>query len=126
VRTVWHGLLRLVAAALLLIYVGWQVFWLSRAQIPPSLFLAFTGLPAATTGGTRSILQLLHGEVRASLRLNAMAVPMTLLFVLSVGWVVTEGLRHRRWRLPQAFLVAWLALLAVAWVIKLVQHAVTN
>ena len=51
-----------------------------------------------------------------------MAVPITLLFFLSIGWVLVQGLRRRGFRLPRFFLFAWLVILAVAWVIKLTQH----
>ena len=118
-----HALLRLLAAAVSCVYGGWQLFWLTQGRIPPALFLALTGLPAPTTGGTRAMLHLAHGEWRASLIANPMAVPITVLFGLSVGWLLYRGLRQRRWSLPAGCLLAWLSVLGVAWAIKLLQHA---
>ena len=42
-------------------YAIWNLFWLAQAKVPPSIFTATTGLPCATTGGTRSVLALLAG-----------------------------------------------------------------
>jgi hypothetical protein len=117
-----HTILRLTAGSLLAAYCCWQVFWLARGRIPPALFLAVTGLPAPTSGGTRGITHLLRGDWRGSLHHNPMAVPLALLFGLSVGWLLVRGARCRRWRLPRAFLLAWAVLLALAWVIKLAQY----
>ena len=122
-ESAWHSVLRAVAAALAVVYCGWQVFWLTQGRIPPVLFLALTDLPAPTTGGTRSMVHLFAGRWRESLWENALALPIAVLFVLSVCWVLVQGLRSRRWRLPQGFLVAWLGTLGIAWAIKLVQHA---
>ena len=122
----WHAVLRVVGAAVLVVYCGWQAFWLCQGRIPPALFLALTGLPAPTTGGTRAMMQLLRGDWQVSVYHNAMAVPLTLLFLLSGGWLLVQGLRRRRWRLPQGFFVAWLVVLAVAWITKLAQAALVS
>jgi hypothetical protein len=132
----WQGasraVLRAAAAALLVTWCGWQVIWLAQARLPPALFLAITGLPAPTTGGTRSLARLFRGDWslarlfrgdwKGSVQYNAMAVPITLLFGLTVGWLLIQGLRRRGWRVPRFFLPAWLGLLGLAWAIKLAQH----
>ncbi len=118
-----HAVLRVLAAALLVVYLGWQVFWLAQGQIPPALFLALTGLPAPTTGGTRAVLHFSHGEWRESLACNPMALPITLLAVASLAAVVATRLRRGRWRLPRGFGAAWLAVLVIAWVLKLLFFA---
>jgi hypothetical protein len=70
------------------------------------------------------MVHLFQGQWRESLRCNPMALPITLLFVLSMVWLLVHGMKGRGWCLPHGFLVSWLALLAVAWVIKLGQFAV--
>jgi len=67
--------LRSVAAALAVIYIVWNVGWLSLGKVPPALFLALTGLPAPTTGGLHSIRALISGDWRLSLAWNPLAVP---------------------------------------------------
>jgi hypothetical protein len=103
------------------IYGAWQMLRLVQGQLPPALFLAITGLPAPTSGGTRSVLCLLQGDWRGSLQHNAMAVPITILALGSAAWALGQALRRRRVRLPRGMGIVWVIVLAFAWTIKLVQ-----
>jgi hypothetical protein len=114
-----HFVLRTTAAAMLVVYVLWNLFWLAHARIPPSLFLGLTGLPGPTTGGTRSFFCLLHGDWRGSLAYNPMTVPILGLFIFSVTRLTIQVIGRRRLRLPDWVLWALLSLLGVAWLIKL-------
>jgi hypothetical protein len=112
-------MLRCLAAALLVVYLAWNLFWLSQRAIPPSLFAAMTGLPCPTTGGTRAFCCLLEGDVRESLRFNAMTIP---LLAMLFATLAAAACRHRPGRavsLPPWFVSVWLGLLLVAWVMKL-------
>lgn len=101
-------------------YCIWNVYWLAQGKIPPSIFLFMTGLPAPTTGGTRAIVQLSQGDWRQSLRYNAMALPLIFLLVLSLGWLACQAFARKRLNLPLAVFWAWVMVLGVAWVLKLV------
>jgi hypothetical protein len=118
-RWLWHRLLRTVAGGAFLGYLVWQIHWLSKGQVPPALFLALTGWPAPTTGGTRAILFLLRGDWHGSLHANALAVPMTLLLVFTLSLLGGQLLRGRRLRLPGAVVLAWVIILSTAWIIQL-------
>jgi hypothetical protein len=111
---------------MVLVYGVWQVVWLGQGRLPPALFLAITGLPAPTTGGTRSVLCLLRGDWRGSLHYNAMAIPITLLALGSAAWAVGQAFRRRRVRLPRGAGIAWVIVLGLAWSIKLVQEALCS
>lgn len=111
--------LRTTGAALLVVYVLWNLFWVSHASIPPSLFRALSGLPAPTTGGTRAVQQLLAGQGAESLRCNAMTVPLCLLLVLSGSWLGRQSSTGRRLSLPQWLAWSWFLVLALAWLLKL-------
>ena len=115
-----HFMLRTTAAAVLVVYVLWNLCWLAHARVPPSLFLALTGLPCPTTGGTRSFLCLLRGDWRGSLAYNAMTVPILGLLLFCVACLTIQVIRRQRMRLPNWTLWAWLGVLGVAWVIKLI------
>jgi len=105
--------------AALAAYCSWWLFWLCRGMFPPAPFLSITGLPAPTTGLTRSLVCLFKADVSASLRWNPLAVPIVLLFVLSLGWLFAGIARKRKAAIPSMFLPAWLIVLAVAWLAKL-------
>jgi hypothetical protein len=112
-------MLRCTAVALVVVYLGWNAWWLSQAAIPPSLLTGLTGLPCPTTGGVRSLRMLWQGDVWGSLRMNAMAAPMTILFLLSAIWPIAQAACRRRPSLPSSILWCWAAVLAVAWAWKL-------
>jgi len=97
------------------VYVAWNVYWLAQQKIPPSLFKALTGLPCPTTGGTRSALALYHGDFAASLRFNPMLLPISALLAMTIALAIA-----RRGRAPGWLARAWIVLLGVAWLIKLV------
>jgi hypothetical protein len=113
--------LRAVALVCFAGYLAWNAWWLAGGRVPGSIFRAATGLPCPTTGGTRSALALLSGDIYASLAHN----PFTLVFIGLLGWSVTALVRSYR-RLGHAELgrgtgLAWFATLGVAWVFKLAQ-----
>jgi len=116
---VWQLSLRCCGILSLTGYCVWNVFWLVQGRVPPSIFMAVTGLPAPTTGGTRAVLQLVEGNWHESLRYNAMALPLLFLFVLSCNWIVCQAIARKRLSLPLAVFWAWVAALGVAWVLKL-------
>lgn len=118
---IWYRALRCLAVAMILVYCVWQVYWLGMGQLPPALFLAFTGLPAPTTGGTRSVGCLLRGDWQGSLHHNAMTIPVTLMAIGCAVWVTVLVSRRRQIRLPRGMGLAWVVLLALAWSIKLLQ-----
>ena len=51
------------------------------------LYTYLTGLPAPTTGCTRSVLWLLQGNWRESLCWHPLSMPILGLFILSLGWL---------------------------------------
>jgi hypothetical protein len=111
--------LRAVGIALGAVYIAWNAFWLCQGIVPQSLFKALTGWPSPTTGGTRSIKQLLAGNWVESLRYNLMAVPICLLLFASVACLGWQGLRGWRLSLPRWIVWAWAIVLSMAWVFKL-------
>lgn len=112
-------LLTAVALLGLAAYCAWWTYWLVQGRLPPAPLKAVTGLPAPTTGCTRSLTCLLHGDVGAALRWNLFAVPIAALFALSLGWLAVRSLRRRPLLLPTSFLYVWAVLLLVAWGTKL-------
>jgi Protein of unknown function (DUF2752) len=118
-RTAVRWFLRAAAMGGFAGYCVWNVYWLAHGSLPPSIFVAVTGFPAPTTGGTRAVVHLWRGDVRESLRYNAMAIPILLLVAFTLGWLLRQAATRRRLLLPWSFFWAWAALLAVAWVLKL-------
>jgi hypothetical protein len=101
------------------LYVSWNVYWLAAGRVPPSMLTGLTGLPAPTTGGTRSVTALLDGDLPRSLYYNAMTIPILGLLTITVSQVLLKG-RGDNW-----LVTAWVAVLSVAWVGKLLSPSVT-
>ena len=116
-----HKMLRCTAAAMVVVYGVWQLYWLSGCCLPPSLFLAMTGMPAPTTGGTRSFLCLMRGDFFGSLHHNPMSIPIACMTVYSLMIVGVQAVRHEHVRLSNRIGVTWVAVLSLAWILKLLQ-----
>ena len=104
---------------MLAIYVAWNIVWLARGEVPPSLLTGLTGIPAPTTGGTRSIRALLGGDPLGSLYYNPMTAPILGMLALTLFQVCRRG-RAAAWVGG-----GWAAVLSLAWVLKLLSPADT-
>jgi hypothetical protein len=110
---------RVLAALCFTGYVIWNIYWVAQGRIPPSIFLKTTGWPCPTTGGSRAIVQFSQGNWNESLRYNAMALPIILLSIVTVGWLVRQAILRGRLSVPISLFWVWIAVLGVAWVLKL-------
>ena len=110
-------------AVALLTYTGWNTWWLLvRKCIPPSMLLEVFGIPAPTTGMTRSWVCLINGRPLQALLWNPMTLPVTLLYAASLAWIILSvAFRKRITNLPPLMVKAWFILLPTAWCIKLLQ-----
>lgn len=118
-RNTGSRMLGIAGAVSLAGYVGWNVYWLGQGRIPPAIFLALTGVPAPTTGGTRAMSALFAGDFAGMLHHNALALPLAILFIATLGrpWF------SRPRRIPPILVRTWVVLLTAAWVVKLTQAA---
>lgn len=119
----WTSFLRCFTAALIGVYIAWNVFWLAQLKLAPSLFESITGVPCATTGGTRGFLAAIRGDWQASLFHNPMTLPILAILAVSLAMIVGKALRGRPVRLPRWVFVSWLLVLSVAWAYKIFQWA---
>ena len=83
--------------AALAAYCAWWAYWLARGKLPSAPLLAITGFPAPSTGCVRSLQSLLAGHIAMSLRWNPFALPLTLLFLLSIAILLGQALGRAYW-----------------------------
>ncbi len=105
--------------ASLLLYLCWNAAWLAQGRLAPSLLVGIFGIPAPTTGLTRSLGELLQGNFDAALLWNPFTIPICLLFIATICWALSIALRRRR-SLPAPIVRIWLTLLAAAWIAKFI------
>jgi hypothetical protein len=100
-------------------YLVWNVYWLSRGRLPPSILLELTGVPVPTTGFTRSWISLFRGNWGDFFLWNPFSIPLVVLLVLSAASLGRSYLRGRPLLLEKPLAWGWLIVLAAAWVTKL-------
>ena len=115
----WRFALRTLGASVLIVYLGWNLFWLVQLRVPPSLFQSLTGLPCPTTGCTRSMLALYRGEITESLRYNALTVPICLLLAATLSQLLSQLLARNRLAVSPWLVSLWAIILPLAWLLKL-------
>jgi hypothetical protein len=99
-------------------YLTWNALWLAGRRLPPSILLAWFGIPCPTTGFTRSMLALARGEFRISLLWNAYSIPLALLLAGSLAYLAQRALVRQELVLPRWVGAAWLIILVEAWLTK--------
>ena len=114
------AIMRIAAVSLFGLYLFWNVLWWIHGQLAPSMLLAFTGLPAPTTGVTRSLQHLWAGDVWTSLHYNPMSVPILLLIATTIAIIARRGLHKQRLVLPPAVALAWACVLGIGWIAKFI------
>lgn len=112
-------LLRYGAIFCATLYVVWNLAFILQGKIPPSMLTGLTGLPSPTTGGTRSISHLLHGDLQESLRANLFAFPISACFSVTLLLLGAQLLHHKPLSLPRWLVGTWGILLLSAWIFKL-------
>jgi hypothetical protein len=99
-------------------YVAWNVVWLARGRIPPSIWTYCTSLPCPTTGVCRSLSTLCRGDICAAFMWNAFTFPYLCLIGLSAAVLLKQYLGKQELRLPPLLANAWWLTLSLGWAAK--------
>jgi hypothetical protein len=106
------------ALAAFLFYLGWNLHWILKKKIPPSILQSFTGIPCPTTGCTRAVLAALHGEWRSAFLWNPLTSIYLGLLLFSALWLGGQLAQRKRLALPSWAAWSWVAALLLGWVCK--------
>ncbi len=111
--------LSVLVALALIAYAAWWGGWIALGRrLPPSPLTWLTGMPSPTTGCTRSLRALLHGDLARSLEFHPGTVPILVLLAVTLLALGVRLSRRQPLRLPAGFLYAWLVVLALSWAAK--------
>jgi len=77
------------------VWLGWNFIEDSAHSAAPSvcLFKEVTGLPCPSCGTTRSMLLLVHGQLRESFMMNPFGMMLALALVIIPLWMMADVLR---------------------------------
>lgn len=128
-RAMWHqirlrAVVKSIALPAFVFYVGWNLHWLARGILPPSIWQKLTGLPCPTTGLCRSLAAYAEGDLKDGFFYNPFTPIFLCLLVLSAALISHSHATDGRPRLPSLIGRAWLAALGIAWVCKFVLPSV--
>jgi hypothetical protein len=113
-----HRGIRCVALGAFALYLVWNAIWIAKGKIPPSVLTALAGIPCPTTGGTRSVVALFHGEWHQAFLYNPLTPIYLLLFAYSVAFLSRQMLIGKRLALQRFTAWMWMASLTAGWVAK--------
>lgn len=109
---------RVIGWSFFILWIIWNIHWFTQGQLAPSVLIYYLGIPAPSTGMTRSLMALPAGDWWSSLCWNAFTVPLLVLYALSMGWLLKCLISKRKLLLPTWLGVSWLAVLIMAQISK--------
>jgi Protein of unknown function (DUF2752) len=113
-----ESFVRPVALSMFVFYLFWNALWLVSGRIPDSILRAVTGLPCPTTGGTRSMIAMLHGQWIEAFLWNPFTPVYIALLVCSAAIIGRQVFRRERMVLNEWMVRAWIFSLAAGWIAK--------
>lgn len=87
-------------------------------MIPPSILKGVFGIPAPTTGMTRSTLAFLDGDWVTAFLWNPFTLPFCLLLFCTALEIAWKAVRKQRLVLSKPLVIAWPTILLAAWITK--------
>jgi Protein of unknown function (DUF2752) len=79
------------------VWLGWNFIEGSAHFSVPSicLFKEVTGLPCPSCGTTRSLLLLVHGQIRDSFMMNPFGIVLAVALLVFPLWIISDMIRRR-------------------------------
>lgn len=114
----FNKLPRVIGWSFFSLWIVWNIHWLRNGQMAPSVLIHYFGIPAPSTGMTRSLLALVDGDLKASLCWNICTVPLFLLYAGSMAWLTLCLLKRKKVELPTWLGFSWLGVLVIAQISK--------
>lgn len=108
-----------MGAIAFIFYLGWNIHWISRGLIPPSILIGIFGIPAPTTGMTRSTLAFVHGDWVRAFLWNPFTLPFYFLLVWSAFEIFGKIIRKQKLLFSRTLVSIWIIILIGAWITKL-------
>ena len=99
-------------------YVIWNVRWIAQSTIPPSILIGVCGVPAPTTGMTRSVRAFVEGNWSHGFLWNPMTIPFCALLLWTLVEIACKLSSRDRLVISKLCAKCWFGGLLVAWIAK--------
>ena len=113
-------LMLICAGTTFVVYLAWNIVWISCGTVPPSLLVYFTGLPCPTTGCLRALNAYSSGELLEGFLWNPVLPFFIGLLAISFAIILTRAISGKKIVLPNYLGTLWLVTLACGWILKFI------
>ena len=90
IKLIYFRLLATVTIIGFAFYVVWNMFFLQKGIIPPSIMYKLTGIPSPTTGMYRSFVGIINMDYRVYINNNPFVIPFTILLLYTTVFLVSK------------------------------------
>ena len=122
-KTLKQRWLSFLGAFAFFLYASWNVYWWCNGQLAPSVLLKVFGVPAPTTGMTRSFIAFFNGHLMESLYWNPFTFPVIgvmIWSIYSISFQCYKGKKLSKLSLSPLLINLWAVFLILAFIAKLI------
>lgn len=114
IKLVYHRLLALCAFLGFILYVGWNMFYVSKGNIPPSILYKLTGIPSPTTGMYRSFIGIVQMDYRVYITNNPFVIPFIILLLYTIVIIATKYKNEQPLRISNSMGLSYMLVFAIS------------
>lgn len=90
IKLIYHRLLATITVLGFVFYIVWNMFFLQKGIIPPSIMFKLTGIPSPTTGMYRSLIGIIQMDFRVYIANNPFVIPFIILLLCTTVILATK------------------------------------
>ncbi len=114
VKSIYLRLLATGAVLGFVFYVFWNMLFLLKGIIPPSIMYKLTGIPSPTTGMYRSFIGIIQMDYGAYITNNPFVIPFIILLLCTTVILATKLKKKQPFLISNSMGLSYLIILAIS------------
>jgi len=114
VKLIYLRLLATVTVLGFVFYIVWNMFFLLKGIIPPSIMYKLTGIPSPTTGMYRSFIGIIQMDYGAYITNNPFVIPFIILLLCTTVILATKFKNKQPFLISNSMGLSYLLILAIS------------
>ncbi len=114
IKLIYHKVLVICALLGFIFYISWNMFYVSKGNIPPSIFYKLTGIPSPTTGMYRSFIGIIQMDYSAYITNNPFVIPFIILLICTTVILATKFKNNQPFIVSNSMGLGYLLILAIS------------